>query len=166
MNEETFPLCFVVNGDHIHTSIELSRQERDMLNSLPPCHNAGDEDLRRQIPLDLYKKLRALASEVIEDWAIIYNYNNGLYNLDVHKWFQKDLDEEIFCERIPDEKSIFVDTMTGKIFLRDDEELFELWQEYERDMVAERGTEYLKSRYADEIAAQTDISKIKWTLEF
>lgn len=166
VNKELFPLCFVVNGERIKTEIQLSIEERDLLNSLPPCKHGEENELQKQIPSVLLHKIKNLASIVIKDWAILYNYNNGLYNLSVNKWFLKDLVEEKFCKRVHSEKNVFIDPLTANVYLRDDEELFELWQEYERGIVKNQGVEYLKARYASEISEQTCISKIKWTLEF
>lgn len=163
---ESLPIRFVIGHQEICTELPVTTEEYNILKALPPCDDGKEKDLREQIPEELYKKIKAVASKVLEDWIILDNFKEGRYNLDVLRWFEKDLDDEVFCKRVPGEKSIFIDPNTGKVYLRDDEELFELWQEYEQSIVEERGVEYLKERYGDEIDFQTDIIKIKWTLEF
>ena len=162
----SLPIRFVIAHQKICTELPVTNDEYKTLMALPPCDDGQESDLREQIPKELYKKIKAVASKILEDWIILDNFKKGRYNLDVVRWFQKDLDEGVFCERVPGEKSIFIDLNTGNAYLRDDEELFELWQKYEQSIVEERGVEYLKERYGDEIDFQTDISKIKWTLEF
>lgn len=162
----SFPVRFVIGNQKICTELPVTSEEYITLKSLPPCEDGQEKDLRKQIPSKLYTKIKATASKVLREWIILENFKEGRYNLDVLRWFQKDLDDEVFCEHVPGEKSIFIDKNTGNVYLRDDEELFELWQDYEHGLVEEKGVEYLKEKYGDEIDFQTDISKIKWTLEF
>lgn len=168
MNKEsnTFPICIVVDGYRINTELPVSNEEWSLIKALPPCANGMEKDLKSQLPYNLYRRIKTLAYHEVMNWVIIDNFNKGYYNLDVHKWFQKDLEDEVFCDRVPNEKSIFVDSTTAKVYLRDDEELFELWQEYEKDIVSNQGVSYLMKRYGEDIEKQTDIRNIKWSLEF
>lgn len=136
----------------------LDKSEEAALLNLPSTHNADDHTLKGIIPNDLYIKLYCRIYRIVEDFVYLELYYRGLYNLNVNHWYIKDVKSGCLSNI---NKELIVND-----FFYEDEELFETWLMYESLQVKEKGIDYLRTRYGKEMKLQTDMSQVKWHIEF
>lgn len=146
----------------VEFEVPVSDMEKALLMNLPQCEEGKTTELKEQIPTALYDKIRFAAIHEVENVIYMEGYNNGYYELDAQKWFAHDVEDGTFCMKMPNGQYMVGDTL----YNMEDQELMNIWYEHESQRVQEKGIEYLRCRYEQELTDQTDLAGVSWSLEF
>ena len=141
-------------------NVEFSEEEVTLIRKLVKDYtgdkSAGLMPILEDAAHDLYVRISDKALDIIYDYFLVEGFKEGYFELDTdeqRKFFKKDMESGEFK---PEE--FIEDSMWFEEMPEDEEELMDLWEEWECSKATVENATWLKERYPN-ILEQLDVSE-------